>query len=54
MGITFSRGQSYPSKFEIIEGHFPLEKYINGVTGETAEVRTCESILGCDRWIAAQ
>ena len=33
---------------------FSLAKYIQRVTGETAEVRTCESIWGRDRWFTAQ
>ena len=33
---------------------FALAKYIERVTGDTAEVRTCESIWGRDRWFAAQ
>jgi hypothetical protein len=33
---------------------FSLAKYIQRVTGETAEVRACESIWGRDRWFTAQ
>ena len=33
---------------------FALAKYIQRVTGETAEVRTCESIWGRDEWFTAQ
>jgi hypothetical protein len=33
---------------------FSLAKYIQRVTGETAEVRTCESIWGRDRWFTTQ
>jgi len=33
---------------------FALAKYIERITGEMAEVRTCESIWGRDRWFAAQ
>jgi len=32
---------------------FALAKYIQRVTGETSEVRTCESIWGRDKWFAA-
>jgi hypothetical protein len=32
---------------------FSLAKYIQRVTGETAEVRACESIWGRDRWFTA-
>jgi hypothetical protein len=32
---------------------FTLAKYIQRVTGETAEVRACESIWGRDRWFTA-
>jgi hypothetical protein len=32
---------------------FALAKYIQRVTGETAEVRACESIWGRDRWFTA-
>ena len=33
---------------------FSLANYIQRVTGETAEVRACESIWGRDRWFTAQ
>jgi hypothetical protein len=33
---------------------FALAKYVHRVTGETAEVRACESIWGRDRWFTAQ
>jgi len=33
---------------------FSLAKYIQRVTGETAEVRACESIWGRDRWFTAE
>ena len=33
---------------------FSLAKYIQRVTGETAEVRACESIWGRDRWFTTQ
>ena len=33
---------------------FSLAKYIHRVTGETAEVRACESIWGRDRWFTAE
>jgi len=33
---------------------FSLAKYIQRVTGETAQVRACESIWGRDRWFTAQ
>jgi hypothetical protein len=33
---------------------FALAKYIQRVTGETAEVRACESIWGRDGWFTAQ
>ena len=33
---------------------FALAQYIERVTGETAEVRACESIWGRDRWFTAQ
>jgi len=33
---------------------FALAKYIQRVTGETAEVRACESIWGRDAWFTAQ
>jgi len=33
---------------------FSLAKYIQRVTGETTEVRACESIWGRDRWFTAQ
>jgi len=33
---------------------FSLAKYIQRVTGETAEVRVCESIWGRDTWFTAQ
>ena len=33
---------------------FSLAKYIQRVTGETAEVRACESIWGRDRWFNVQ
>ena len=33
---------------------FYLAKYIQRVTGETAEVRACESIWGRDRWLTGQ
>ena len=32
---------------------FALAKYIQRVTGETAEVRACESIWGCKGWASA-
>ena len=33
---------------------YTLAKYIHRVTGETAEVRACESIWGRDRWFNVQ
>jgi len=33
---------------------FALAKYVERVTGETAEIKACESIWGRDRWFAAQ
>ena len=36
------------------EAIFSLAKYIRRVTGETAEVRACESIWGRDRWFPEQ
>ena len=33
---------------------FSLAKYIQRVTGETAEVRACESIWGRDRWFTTE
>jgi len=33
---------------------FALAKYIERVTGETAEVKACQSIWGRDRWFSAQ
>ena len=35
------------------EAIFALPKYIQRVTGETAQVRTCESIWGRQRWFTA-
>ena len=33
---------------------FALAKYIHRVTGEREEVKACESIWGCDKWITAR
>ena len=38
---------------DIKKAIFALAKYIQRVTGETYEVRTCESIWGRDKWFAA-
>jgi hypothetical protein len=44
--------QSHPTYMK--KAIFALAKYIHRVTGETAEVRACESIWGRHRWFAAQ